>query len=266
MITPSRRTVLAGLAGLAGLSAVPRLMGAEITAGAWRGTEVDFGFSTVARVLAPSSGCAPALFICGAPGAPGARGVQRGGAGPLAQQCVAAGFTAVTIDAAAARGVADDAWLAGAARWVKDNQSSGRLTPGQVFLGGEGQGAAGAFAWAADFRRALGTTRLRAVVGLNASLGTAGLGTAGLGTAGLGTGISAARARAREIAALTRGDETSIVLISDGGADDSLALGRELAALNAPFELHLFARPEPGLPADAMSMAQMQRSLHQPTA
>lgn len=231
----TRRRVLAGLAGLAGLGAVPRLMAAEFTPAAFRGSEVDFGFGALARVLAPAGVAAPALFLCGEHGA------QRGAAGLLATQCAAAGFTAVSIDVAAARG---DTWLMGAARWVKDNQSSGRLMAGHVFLGGESQGAVGAFACAAEFRRAMGTTRLRAVVGLNPSFG--------------------ARARAQEIAALTRGDETSIVLISDGGSDDSLALGRDLAALAAPFELHLFARSESGLLADAMSVAQIQRSLHQP--
>jgi hypothetical protein len=237
----TRRRVLAGLAGLAGLSTVSRLTAAEFTPAAFRGDEVDFGLGTMARVLAPAGGAAPALFLCGGHDA------HSGAAGLLATQCAAAGFTAVSIDVGAARG---DAWLAGAARWVKDSQSSGRLTSGQVFLGGENRGAAGAFAWAADFRRAMGTTRLRAVVGLNPSFGDLGFG---------------ARNRAQEIAALTRGDETSIVLISDGGADDSLTLGRELAALDAPFELHLLPRVEPGLSADAMSVAQLQRSLHQPS-
>lgn len=241
----TRRTILAGLAGLAGLGTVPRLMASGFTPAAIRGAEVDFGFGTIARVLAPPGGATPALFIYGG------RGAQHGAADSLAVQCAAAGFTAVTLDVAAARAATDDAWLTGAARWVRDGQSSGRLTPGMVFLGGESQGAAGAFAWAADFRRALDNTRLRAVVGLNT------------GFAGAEAG---AEARAERIAALTRGDETSIVLISDGGrADDSLALGRELAALAAPFELHLLPRPEPGLPADALRLAQMQRSLQQST-
>ena len=213
-------------------------MAAGFTPAAIRGAEVDFGFGTLARVLAPAGGATPALFLCGGAGA------HRGVTAPLAEQCVAAGFTAVTLEVAAQRGVADDAWLAGAARWVKDNQASGRLAPGLVFLGGENQGAAGAFAWAADLRRALGTTRLRAVVGLN------------------GSGL---RGRAPDIAALTRGEATSIVLISEGGADESLALGRELSALDAPFELHLLPRPEPGVPADALRLMQMQRSLQPPT-
>ncbi|MGA9024949.1 MAG: hypothetical protein WB440_02730 [Steroidobacteraceae bacterium] len=236
----TRRTVLAGLAGLAGLSAVARLPASDHMSASVRTGELDFGFGTMARVLAPA-GAAPALFICGGHAPPDR------GAGPLAVQCAAAGFTAVTVNVPAARGRADAAWLPAAVRWVKDNQSSGRLAPGLVFLAGENHGAAGAFAWAKDFRRALGSTRLRAVLSINGNYGSS--------------------VKAEDIAALTDGDETSIVLISDGGVpDDSLSLGRELAALGAPFELHLFGKPEPGLPARANGTAQIQRLLHQPSA